>query len=57
MKNREQLQEGLNTLKAEYEIGQKMLKQLDDKREILNTALTKTNEAIQRIEEQIHSDD
>ena len=57
MKSKEELQAMLNKLKEESAIAQKMLDELDHKREILNNALSKTNEAVQRIEEQLNTDE
>ncbi len=48
-----QLEQRLQSLKAEYEAGRKMLAELDAKRENLNVTLLRISGAIQVLEEEL----
>jgi len=50
---REQLQERLDKLKAEFEQGQKMLAELDTQRENVRQTLLRISGAIQVLEEEL----
>ena len=53
---REQLQKRLEELKAELEAGQKMLNDLDTKRESLRQTLLRISGAVQILEEELAKD-
>jgi len=50
---KQQLEQGLKELKAEYAAGQKSLAELEDKKAALKTALLRLNGAIKVLEQEL----